>query len=159
VFAVHALLALVLLCSSLARNGEAPTRDNGPAAEPLTLSNEHPSGSFPVSREILASDPTRLAIELTRVVNVAGMPVSFFVYLSDPKHRDRRKLVGNFALYPPDRPGKFLLNPSEALHLYKVQTSSADAQLIIEMKRLHESQPWRPIEVTVAPPGWTRDSQ
>lgn len=87
------------------------------------------------------------------------MPVDFFVYLNDPNTGDRKKLIGNFALYPPDRGGKFLLNPQEAVRSYRTGTRSEDARLVLEMKRVDESRPWTPIEVTVGPPIWNRNTR
>lgn len=126
---------------------------------PMTFTGQNPSGSFPVARETVASAPTLLVMDLTRVLNPAQTPISFFVYLTGVDHCDAQKyLIGNFALFPPDRGGKFLLNPSQAFHKLKAECPGiAAARLIVEMRRLNPSQPWGQVEVIVASPTWKLD--
>jgi hypothetical protein len=116
-------------------------------------------GFFSIARATVANAPTIFVMDLTRVVNPARTPVSFFVYLTGWDRCDTQKyLVGNFALFPPDHGGKFLLNPSDALRRFQAEcSSSTDARLIVEMRRLNSSQPWGQVEVVVAPPSWKLD--
>ncbi|HLH09122.1 MAG TPA: hypothetical protein VKW78_17930 [Terriglobales bacterium] len=152
-FSRTTVLLVAALCSALAGSAHAQGRRT---SESLLLTGDRPSGSFFVSRATLDADPTTVTIELTNVVNPKQTPLGFFVYLVDPEHSDRRKLLGNFALYPADRPGKFLLKAAEAVRWYRSQRTGADARLAIEIKRLDESKPWTGVEVRVAPPKWTK---
>ena len=131
------------------------------ASPPLTFTGESPSGSFRVARETVAAADVMLVIDLTRVLNPEQTPVSFFIYLSGWDRCNTQKyLVGNFALFPPDRGGKFLLNPSDAIRKFQTECPpGTDARLIVEMRRLNASQPWGHIEVVVAPPSWKLDSK
>lgn len=154
-FAVTAFLAWTLLGATV---GSASTSDPQTPA-PLTITAQNPSGSFRIARATVANAPTIFVMDLTRVVNPARTPVSFFVYLTGWDRCDTQKyLVGNFALFPPDHGGKFLLNPSDALRRFQAEcSSSTDARLIVEMRRLNSSQPWGQVEVVVAPPSWKLD--
>jgi hypothetical protein len=154
-FAATAFLAWTLLGAAVG-SGSGGTSD---PQTPLTFTGQNPSGSFRIARATVASAPTILVVDLTRVVNPARTPVSFFVYLTGWDRCDtQRYLIGNFALFPPDHGGKFLLNPSDAFRKYRAEcSSSGDARLILEMKRLNSSQPWGQVKVLVTPPAWNLD--
>jgi hypothetical protein len=132
---------------------------NEPAAATVTLTNEHPSNSFPVEVNALSRDTEVLEVTITKVVNASRTPVEIFVYLSHTgkgKSEPERILVGNFSLYPADKPGTFLLNPSSAVRKLSEERPSEDndVRLVFEMKRLDETRPWTPVEVTIAQPKW-----
>ena len=152
-------------CCRPAKVQSPQTRDmeqtTGP---PVTLTSERASGSFPVSPETLASAPSILELSITRVLNPAATPIVMFVYLSPAgkkgKAEPEKVLVGNFSLYPPDQPGKFLLGLSSAFEKLKAKdtvSKSSELQLTVEMKRLNDSQSWTKVEVTIDPPKWLRD--
>lgn len=133
--------------------------ENEPAGPTLILTHEHPSNSFPVEPNALSNDTEVLEVRITKVVNLSGTPVVIFVYLSETgkgKSEPERILIGNFSLYPPDQPGTFLLNPAPAIHKLSAEKSSNDTgvRLVFEMKRLDESRPWTPVEVTISQPKW-----
>jgi hypothetical protein len=120
---------------------------------------------MPVEAEVLNGDSEVLEVEITKVVNPARAPVAIFVYLSKANKSNseaEQNLVRNFSLYPPDRPGKFLLQAGPALH--KVSsgdtTSKAnDVRLVFEMKRLDETVAWTPVELTIAQPKWRSEEK
>ncbi|HEV2176784.1 MAG TPA: hypothetical protein VGW33_06245 [Terriglobia bacterium] len=162
--AVHGLLIWALLFGGLRAGGQSPA---GGAQRPgtetrVTLSNDHPEGSFLIPPEILAAPPAVLALTMTQVINPAKTAFQIFVYLSyHPGSGEKRRaapakiLIGNVSLYPPDRPAGFLLRASTAFRKLKAATSkSSDVRLVLEMKRIHPAKPWTPVEVTVAPPEW-----
>jgi hypothetical protein len=132
---------------------------------PVVLTNDRPTGSFPIGQETLASAPPILALTITKVVDPGQEAMGFFVYLSfrssasssgaNNQPASQKILIGNFSLYPADRPGGFLLRASTAFNKLKAASSKpTDVRLVLEMKRLHETKPWPSVAVTVAPPEW-----
>jgi hypothetical protein len=130
-----------------------------PASPVLTLTNDQPKNSLPIKASELASDVEVLEVTITKVINPSLTPLSIFVYLSDSekgKSRSKEHLVGNFSLYPPDQPGKFLLSAAPGLRkvLAEGPAKGNDVRLVFEMKRIHETSAWTPVEVTIAQPAW-----
>ncbi len=160
--AIHGVLIGVLLLGSVRAGGRGGDDDQNPrrgVPAPVTLTNDRPAGNFPLDAQTLASAPPFLALRITKVVNPGRTPLQIFVYLSYPPGAGRtepeRILIGNFGLFPADRPGRFLLRASTAFHKLKTMSSKPSAvRLLLEMKRLHPKEPWTPIEVVVAPPEW-----
>jgi hypothetical protein len=154
------------LCFSGANCGAAKVQGpqtEGPKAEQsasptVKLTHEHPSASLPVAADILASDPEVLEVSITKVENPAKTPMSIFVYLTTAKagKSDAEKiLVGNFSLYPADSGGKFVLSPRSALRTLSAKTPKPnDAQLVFELRRIDQTKPWTPVEVTIEQPKW-----
>jgi len=161
--AVHGILIWALfLGGGYARGQGLEGRAQGQTPTQVTLTNDHPEGSFLIAPEILASPPPVLALAITQVINPNNTAFQLFVYLSyHPGAEEKRSpvpakiLVGNVGLYPPDHPGGFLLRSSTAFRKLRAANSNpADVRLLLEMKRIHEGTPWTPVEVTVAPPEW-----
>jgi hypothetical protein len=159
--AVHGLLTCALLFGGAASGGRSlgggPQRPSQPA--PLTLTNERPTGYFHLDPETLASAPPILTVRITRVVNPGETPFQVFVYLSYQSGAGRTEpekiLIGNFGLYPPDRPAGFLLRASTAFRKLKTTGSRpTNIRLLLEMKRIHPKSPWTPVAIAVAPPEW-----
>jgi hypothetical protein len=130
--------------------------------EPLKLTGERPIGTFKVSPETVAAHGPILETTVSNVVNPAGTSLSVIVYLgrgeTTSETQPRLIEVGRFSLYPPDRPGKFLLRSTSAFN--QLITSGAkqdDVQLVFEMKRDSESAPWTGVELTIDPPKWLRE--
>ena len=138
-------------------------------AEAITLTQQNPTGSFPVQPGMMKNLPTgtevppelaAVVVDVTKVVNPNTRPVTIFVYLSRPNEkRDNpaeKIAVGNFSLYPVDRPGKFSLNPVPALR--KAVAASNDANLkewkiVFELEQKPEETS-SPLAVTIATPIW-----
>jgi hypothetical protein len=160
--AVLGLLLGALLCASAEFAGQSPGDGVQRSAKPVgvTLTNERPTGYFAVDPETLVAAPPVLALKVTRVVNPSRMPFQVFVYLSydsgrEEKGRTGQILIGNFGLYPADRPAGARLRASNAFRQLKAASSKPiDVRLRLEMKRIHEESPWASLEVTVAPPEW-----
>jgi hypothetical protein len=130
-----------------------------PAAPVLTLTNDHPKKSLPIKASELASDAEVLEVTITKVKNPGLTPLSIFVFLShseNGKSEAELQVVGNFSLYPPDQPGKFLLGVSPELRklLLADGFKGHDVRLVFELKRIHETSDWTPVEVTIAQPTW-----
>jgi hypothetical protein len=139
-------------------------------SETVTLTNQNPTGSFPLQPDLIKNVPapnsvpptfSGLQVTVTKVANPNTRAVTVFVYLSRPNEkRDKpaEKIeVGSFSLYPVDRPGKFTLNAGPALR--KAANASNDAniknwKLMFELDQKTE-QASSPLEVTIAAPIWT----
>jgi hypothetical protein len=150
------ILAAVLLCA-------AAWTESDTAGAPIVLSNEKPAGSFPVSAATVTSAPAAVDISVTRVSNPDETALGFYVYLEASAVDNQaapRVLVGNFSLYPADRPAGFMLPVAGALDNLKGQSRSMKGvRLILEMRRLHGDAPWKEVEVTIAPPHWRVQSK
>ena len=138
---------------------QEPKTENQPTLPSVTLTPEHASDSFAIAASVLSSDAEVLEVSITKVVNPSRTPVVFFVYLAssgEGKIEPEKFLIGNFSLYPADRPGTFLLNPTSAVHKFSAKRPSrkADARLVFEMKRVDETRAWTSIEVTIEQPKW-----
>jgi len=169
--AVHGLLIWTLLLGGAYARGQGldggAQGQTAPAPTLVTLTNDHPEGSFLIAPQILASAPPVLALAMTQVINPDKTAFQVFVYLSyqpgsEEKHSPgpTKILLGNVGLYPPDRPGGILLRSSTAFRKLKAASSNpTDVRLLLEMKRIHETTPWTPVEVTVAPPEWRTESK
>lgn len=122
------------------------------SAESVTLTNERPNGSFLLQQDVLKRAPAVLEVTLTKVDNPAKKPVNIFVYLagSNAKGVVTEKLgIGNFSLYPVDRPGKFMLDPAPAFRKISETKNVKVWRLAFELGREAD-----PVEVTIAPPNW-----
>jgi hypothetical protein len=131
-------------------------------AATLTLTNEHPSGSFPIYPD-LNDPPKRVEIAVTKVVNPRAAPVTILVSLSPNYEKDSpappRVEVGNFSLYPVDRPGKFTF---DAIPAFGKAARLKDASKVKEWFVVLELKPEpgrasSPLEVTIEQPQWKRD--
>jgi hypothetical protein len=159
---VHGLLIWALLLGGARAKGPGPDGDQDQrqaAPTEVTLTHVRPTGYFPLDAETLASAPTTLVVRITRVVNPGNTPFQVFVYLSYlsgvGRTEPQRILIGNFGLFPPDHPARFLLRASSAFQKLKATGSKpTDVSLVLEMRRINEAKPWTPIEVVVAPPEW-----
>jgi len=128
----------------------------GPAAS-VTLTSDHPAGSFAIDAETLKDAPPILTMRVTQVVNPGRMAFQVFVYLTyrSGAGRDKQIPIGNVGLYPADRPAAFALRASNAFAQLKAASSTAtDVRVQVEMRRLHEAEPWTAVAVTVAQPEW-----
>ncbi|HXJ91988.1 MAG TPA: hypothetical protein VMT20_03805 [Terriglobia bacterium] len=157
--AIHGLLIGVLFFGGT-RTGEqsSDAGQEGMQANGVKLTNTRPEASFPVPAATLASSPPVLALHFTQVTNPSETPFQIFVFLSYRPAEEGvagpvRVLLGNGALYPPDRPGGLIMRASSAFRQLKA-AKGMDVKLVLEMKRLHPQTPWSPVEVTVAPPEW-----
>lgn len=134
-----------------------------PSAETVTLSNEHPTGSFVAQPDLLKNPPAILEITVTRVVNPLAKPVNIFVYLSPLNEKgetmNARVGVGSFSLYPVDRGGTFMLDAADALHTAaetKTPPNNKGWRLVFELEQKPEQGSSR-IEVMIEAPHWKRD--
>jgi hypothetical protein len=123
-----------------------------------TLTGEHPVGSVPIAAAMLKSGADVLEVAVTKVVNPSQTSVSVLVSFQVGEKAEARQIsIGSFSLYPPDQPGKFLLNAKTALREGAVADAIAKGQavrLVFEMKRTHESKAWTAVELTIAEPTW-----
>lgn len=146
----------------------APDKDRGTSAS-VTLSTAHPMGSFPVGAETLAVAPPILALRIAKVVNPDKTPFGISVYLSYQlggrekiSVERKRILIGEFGIFPTDRPAGFLLRASHAFDELAAAGSNLKpnkVRLLVEMKRLRDNKPPGQIKVTIASPEWRDEAQ
>ena len=136
-----------------------------PSGESVTLSEQHPTGSFSLQPDLFKSSPPILEVSVMKVVNPGAKAVSIFVYLSPLKQKGETAAekieVGNFSLYPADRPGKFMLDSAPAFRKVSETRNASTVnewRLVFELERGAE-QASSPIEVTIARPGWKSDKR
>jgi hypothetical protein len=127
-----------------------------PSGERIALTNEHPTGSFLLPRDLLKRPPAVLEVSVTKVINPAARPINVFVYFASAKKAEPASAkieVGNFSLYPADRPGKFMLDPASAFRKLAEtkDATSKDWRVVFELERQEGSSQ---IEVTIAAPNW-----
>jgi hypothetical protein len=129
------------------------------SAESVTLTNARPAGSFLLQQDLLKQPPAVLEVSVTKVVNPASRPINIFVYFSAVKKDASQKIqVGNFSLYPADRPGKFMLDPAPAFRKL-AETKDAGVKewrVVFELER-PAAEPTSRVEVTIAAPNWKSD--
>jgi hypothetical protein len=138
-----------------AAKSEATPTTPTPARETVTLTSEHPTGSFPLPPDILQTSPSVLEVSVTKVVNPNAKSVSVFVYLSPPDEKDesQRVEVGNFSLYPTDRPAKFLLAGGAALRkLPPPRTALQGWRVVFELDKQTKQE--SSLELTIESPKW-----
>jgi len=132
---------------------------------PVTLTNENPNGFFPVSSDVVKCAPATVAIAVTRVSNPSLTAFEIQVYLVPPDAQPDKKgaaadkiLIGDFSLYPADHPARFVLRSADAFKKMSANGNGSDGvRLLIELKRMRESGPWPPMQVTFDPPQWLPD--
>src|SRR5689334_19365505 len=114
---VWSLSLVAMNCGSANLQNPPPVKTKAtpaPSVETVTLTSEHPTGSFAVQPDLLKHPPAILEASITKVVNPAAKPVNIFVSLVLVNERgetvNAHVTVGSFSLYPVDHPGKFLLN-------------------------------------------------
>jgi len=160
------LIGTLLLCGIRAGGQSRNSQDERSAVAAVTLTNDRPSGSLPLDLETVAQAPPVLALTVKKVVNPGNVSLGISVYLtyllpapaSGTSERPRKKsLIGNVSLYPPDHPAGFLLRATGAFREIREAgaiSKSSDVRLLLEMKRVHEKQPWSQVELVFAPPEW-----
>ena len=163
---IWSLPLLGMSCGSVNVQNTAPAKPVStatPAGETVTLTNDHPSASFVVPPDVLKNSPAALEVAVTKVVNPAAKAVTILVHLSPANEKgelsNARIGVGNFSLYPVERPGKFMLDAADALRTAAQTRMPPDAKgwrLVFELERQAE-QTSAPLEVTIAAPNWISD--
>jgi hypothetical protein len=159
--ALGGFLAWALLLGGRPSVMQRPDIHNNGGLPAVTLTNDRPAASFPINPETLASAPPILRVSITKVVNPGETSFEIVVYLSRSSGEGQRTgekfLVGNFSLYPSDHPASFTLRASQAFRQLNATgpvSKSTPVRLLLVMKRVRESKPWTPIQITVAPPEW-----
>jgi hypothetical protein len=158
-----AIVAILLsVCGGLAV--ASPTPPVSATAETvafITLSDIHPSGSFPLSAGTIAAVPAILRLSVIKVDNAAATPVVIYVNVvvqagGAESPSNYQAAVGNFSLYPPDHPAGFALDATNAFRALRphLAAQSGSARLVLEMRRLNPKRPWTPVALTIAPPEW-----
>ena len=141
-----------------AKSESSPTA----SAETVTLTNQDSAGSFLVPAVLFKRPPSVLEVSVTKVVNPAAKPVTILVYLSPRNEKadaESNKIeVGNFSLYPADRPAKFMLDASALRTVSEGRKTSTakEWQLVFKLDRQGQEGS-SPLEVTIAAPNWKSD--
>jgi hypothetical protein len=132
-----------------------------PIAPTATLTNEHPTAMFAAYPD-LNDPPTVLEVSVTKVINPGLKPITIFVYLSPVSEKadatPAKFAVGNFSLYPADKPAKFMLDPATAFRKAAETKDAANTKewlVTYELEKRADQEPTQ-VEVTIAPL-WKRD--
>lgn len=151
--------------SANVQNPPTPERELTPVPivkATITLTKEHPTRSFAVYPS-LTDPPTVVEISVTKVVNPAARAVNIFVHLAPVNEKagavPPKFAVGNFSLYPADRPGKFMLDPASAFRKISEtkDVSKVKEWLVVFELEQKAEQGSSPVEVTIEAPQWKRD--
>jgi hypothetical protein len=118
------------------------------AMEPVTLTDQHPVASMAIDPKVIATGSPILEVDVTEVSNPSLVPIGVAVFITAG---DLKIPVGNFAFFPVDYKGNFLLNSKAALARV---SKSSNARLVFELRKLRASAEWKPVRVTIAPPKW-----
>jgi hypothetical protein len=150
------LIAVALVDGTCAAG--APEHAPGPQAS-LTLSDEHPEVSFPIDSQTVSAAPAVLELKVPSVFNPARLGFHLLVYLTFDfvavKNKREKVLIGDAGFYPADRPAGFQMRSSKAFAKLKAAGSKAtDVRLLLEIRRIHDAESWKPVKVTIAPPQW-----
>jgi hypothetical protein len=124
----------------------------------VTLTSSKQKAACPLPPSLLTRPPLLVEVPVTKIVNPSAMPFSVSVYLNSSKTgtngRDR-ELIGNVSVYPPDRTGVFVMRSKQAFErLQTSHTSRRGNEIMIEIRRAYELQPWQPITVSIGPLRW-----
>jgi hypothetical protein len=128
--------------------------------QPLILTDQRTSGSFPIPPEVLVSQPRVLFVSITKVVNPQRSPFEILAYLQrvkESKAGGEKILLSSFSLYPTDRPAGFQLSTSDAFHKLAVEGAPSkpdEVRVVFEIRKFHETDSWAGLELTFAPPVW-----
>jgi hypothetical protein len=159
----------MLLCLLIAGYlcGPAPVQVPHPekaveATSEIILTETEPMARVHLPANVRSIPVPFLEIPITLISNPREMPFSIFVYLEWTRSTDgpdarQRTLLGNFTVYPPNQPGKFLLRTSKGFERLKRMGANLEADqifLFLEMKRVDPSKPWAPIRATIGPVRW-----
>jgi len=133
----------------------------------VTLTTERPAARLPIDLAILQNPLPILEVPVTQVINKQLTPFAIFVYLawteSKPGSETQRKLlIGNFGVFPPDHPGRYTLRASSAFDELRergVNLRESHLELLFVMRKVRETEAWTPIEVTISPVRWLPEDQ
>jgi hypothetical protein len=98
--------------------------------------------------KVIATGSPILEVDVTDISNPSQLPIGIAVFINSG---NLKIPVGNFAFYPADNKGNFLLDSHTALARIK---NSQNARLVFELRKLRLSATWKPVRVTIAPPKW-----
>ena len=154
-----AIIAGLLACG-LAKQSE-------PAVDSVTLTPERREARLPFDRQVWQNSPPLLEVPVSRVKNPHLTGFAIFVYLAwtpdQPGPKARQKVsIGNFGVFPPDRPGRFTLRASQAFAEARkrgVTLRENRPELLFVMRKVRASEAWTPLEVTLGPVTWRRENQ
>jgi hypothetical protein len=158
------LVCCVPLCMLAFDSQKSDSKNAAPNSEgtsqPLILTGQHTSGSFPVPPEVLRSQPRVLFVSIAKVVNPQRTSFEILAYFerTKPDQAPAEKiLLSSFSLYPSDQPAGFQLSTSEAFHKLATEAPTSkqgDIRVVFEIRRFHETDSWTGLELTLAPPVW-----
>lgn len=154
---LHVAMAAWILCIA------ASTRQPGKpvdATSQLTLTDKQPLGRMQIPTSVRAAPTPYLEIPVSRISDPQETGISIYVYLEWTRvggGAPEKIPLGNFAPYPANQPGTFMLSVSPGFEKLKQTGASLEQDhvvLLLELKRLHPNQSWTPVQVTIAPVRW-----
>jgi hypothetical protein len=140
--ALLALLALLLACRGEGEPGEELTAQTAEPAAGYLLTPLQPSAAQAVSETSSRSAQRRFVeIEVERVLNPQRVPLSFDVHYLP--RAGERVLLGTFSLFPPDRPGSFIVATSDKV--------SESGELEVSLRALEPPAAGAALQVRIGP--------
>lgn len=132
-------------CASAERSPDAPI--NKEVIVVVTLSASQPKAQLDVAGGEVRN---LLEVPVVRVENTRGEAVTIAVLMECTEQASLRCEVGQFSLYPPDRPGTFTLRvPAALVDEAKKRTTT---RLFIELEAPPES-----VELAIGAPVWRNE--
>lgn len=132
-------LGLLIACGILsvtsgARGDPAPT-----PGEPRTLAADRPEITYSVPCLDRSAGDRFVSVDIADVINPRSVELAFQVHYrrsgAEPVY------LGSFALFPPDRPGRFIV-PTQG-------RVGQDGQIVISMEPVQETEAVEPVRVQV----------
>ena len=161
---VLAVLLAGLLCfftgqcgsTNVQRPENHPVSTATPERSSLVLTDKNPTGSFSFDPSQKRAGAEILELTVTKVVNPSMTPVTISVSLvvnGDAGTTDSKKVkIGDFTLYPPDRPGKFMLSATPVWFEVSKRSKEAKYKIVVDMERADKTKPWTSIAVEFKDP-------
>lgn len=129
------------------------------ATSQLTLTDKQPLSRMQIPPSVRAAPQPYLEIPVSRISNPQATGISIYVYLEWTRAGGpaEKIVLGNFAPYPANQAGTFMLSASTGFEKLKQMGASLEQDhvvLLLELKRLHPNRSWTPVQVTIAPVRW-----
>lgn len=134
-------MRLSIVCLSLVLAGCAAAADNCM----VTLTARSPKATCAVPREWASQQPKLVEVPVTNIDNPTGQ--SFSIYLHGLNTKGEEEVFGNVTVYPANQTGVFTM---------RLPASKTPARLSLEIRRINQAQPWKPITVSIGPLRWLR---
>lgn len=137
------------------------TEENEPLPG-LVLNGQAPESTIPVDLAKLETFPETLTIEILEIENDTSTPFAIFVSLMWRAEQFDNVVtdtifLGAFTVFPPDQPGRYIVDSSNAQRLLPPNLANQDSAvvtLLITLEAISETDRLSDLEVQLARPEW-----